>query len=737
MQVPAMTGHTGLPLPPASSIQRMRIEGMSCAACVRRVERALTTLEGVDSVSVNLATETARIIAAAPLSAQQLQAALQTAGYDGALLASDESAASLAPRHGQWWPVLLGAALSIPLLLPMLLALAGVHWMLPGVLQFLLATPVQLVLGARFYRGAWQAPRQGASTMDVLVALGTSAAFALSCYRLLAGNGTEHLYFEASASVITLVLLGKQLEAQARRSTADALRGLQGLRPERARVVRAGGELEVPVAAVMPGDRVRVLPGERIAVDGEVLEGSSSVDESLITGESLPVQRGPGERVIGGAMNGEGALLLCAVETGGEGTLARIIRLVESAQAGKAPVQALVDRVAAWFVPCVVVIALLTFAAWYWLSGDAGRALINAVSVLVIACPCALGLATPTALLVGTGLAARRGILIRDIGALEAAVQLSTVAFDKTGTLTRGHPELMALIPAPGEVDSEVLALAAALQSASQHPLARAVLRAARSRGVAVPSCEDGRALPGMGVAGRVAGRALQLGSARLLTASGCTIDPDVLEAAHAQEQAGRTVAWLLEPAPAAPQILGLLAFGDALRPEAPAAVSQLRSMGLRTLMLSGDNPGSVRNAAAVCGVDDWQASLLPADKVARIQALRAQGNRVAMVGDGINDAPALAAADVGIAMGSGTDIAMDAAGITLMRSDLALVAEAIALARRIDGRIRLNLFLAFIYNLAGIPLAAAGLLNPVVAGAAMALSSVSVVVSALLLRRG
>lgn len=720
--------------------QRLRIEGMSCASCVRRVERALSAVPGVQSASVNLATETARVLSASPIPAEQLTAALQQAGYDGTALKSDQPAASQAPA-GEWRPIMLGIALSVPLLLPMLLAPFGVHAMLPGWLQLALATPVQLLLGARFYRGAWHALRQGSSNMDVLVALGTSAAFALSCYRLLQHTAMPHLYFEASATVITLVLLGKQLEARARRSTADALRGLQALRPERARVVRAGEEIEIPVDAVMPGDQVRVLPGERIAVDGEILSGSSGIDESLITGESLPVQRGVGERVIGGALNGDGALLVRALETGGEGTLARIIRLVETAQAEKAPVQALVDRVAAWFVPVVVLIAALTLAAWWALRGDAAVALINAVSVLVIACPCALGLATPTALLVGTGMAARRGILIRDIAALEAAVTVDTVVFDKTGTLTRGHPELMALAPATGEEGDQVLALAAALQAHSQHPLARAVLRAARSQGVAVPACEDARALPGVGVTGSVAGRRLALGSARLLLAEGGSVQAPGALASQAlgHEQAGRTVAWLIErsggDAAGGSRALALLAFGDALRPEAAAAIEGLHAMHLHTVVLSGDSAGSVRNAAEASGVAEWAAALLPADKVARVQALRATGRRIAMVGDGINDAPALAAADVGIALGSGTDIAMDAAGITLMRGDLALVGEAIVLARRIHARIRLNLALAFVYNLAGIPLAAAGLLSPVVAGAAMALSSVSVVSSALLLR--
>jgi Cu+-exporting ATPase len=484
---------------------------------------------------------------------------------------------------------------------------------------------------------------------------------------------------------------------------------------------------------------VQILPGERIAVDGEILQGSSGVDESLITGESLPVDRGPGDRVIGGALNGEGALEVRALEAGGEGALARIITLVETAQSDKAPVQALVDRVAAWFVPVVIVIAAATFTIWYFIDGNAGQAVINAVSVLVIACPCALGLATPTAILVGTGVAARRGILIRDVATLEASRTLTLVAFDKTGTLTRGHPELIALVPAPGQDLQTVLRLAAGLQASSQHPLARPVLARARAEGIALPAPAGARALPGLGVAGELEGRQLRLGSSRLFKDAIAHAEhaaPELMAAAHEHTRKGRTLSWLAETGAAGDTLIGLLAFGDALRPEAAAAIAALHALGLKTALLSGDHHESVQLAAQAAAVERFQSDLLPADKVAQVQSWRVAGEHVAMVGDGINDAPALAAADVGIAMGSGTDIAIHAAGITLMRNDLALVAEAIALASQIHKRIRLNLVLAFVYNIAGIPLAALGLLNPVFAGTAMALSSVSVVGSALLLRR-
>jgi Cu+-exporting ATPase len=717
----------------------LAIEGMACASCVGRVEKALAAVPGVRSASVNLASERAEVALARDVPTATLMAAVEKAGYratpiDSTLGPSDRLAGSARGAH-DWWPVALAALLSLPLVLPMLVKAVGVHWMAPGWVQWLLATPVQFWLGARFYRAGWKALRAGTGNMDLLVAIGTTAGYALSVYHLLASGGeTRHLYFEASAVVITLVLLGKWLETRAKRQTLAAIRALQALRPERARVRRGEQEIEVPVDAVRLGDEVVVLPGERIPVDGRVLDGRTHADESLITGESLPVAKAPGDIVTAGSVNGEGRVLIRTEATGAETTLARIIRLVESAQAKKAPVQRLVDRVSAVFVPVVVAIALATALGWGLLTGDWTQATLNAVAVLVIACPCALGLATPTAIMAGTGVAARHGILIKDAEALEIAHGVRTVAFDKTGTLTQGQPALVTLEPAPGLDERNVLSLAAALQAGSEHPLAKAVLTAALEKDVAVTPAEDVRAIPGRGVEGRIEGRRLLVGSGRVMEESSVDVS-SLADRASALQGEGRTVSWLAE-VNGTPRVLALLAFGDAVKPTAAAAVARLHELGIHTVMLTGDNRRAAQTIAELLGIDAVEAEVLPADKARIVQGLRARGGRVAMVGDGINDAPALAAADVGIAMSTGTDVAMHTAGITLMRGDVRLVPDAIDISRHTYAKIRQNLFWAFIYNVVGIPLAAFGLLSPVIAGAAMALSSVSVVSNALLLRR-
>ncbi|GJJ03720.1 copper-transporting ATPase [Duganella rhizosphaerae] len=727
----------------------IKIEGMTCASCVGRVERVLAAVPGVDKVSVNLATESARVESALPLDVAALVQAVDKAGYQATpelpLSAASVDHAAAPAHHALAGPgggraVLLAAVLSLPLLLPMLLELAGVHWMLDGRVQWLLATPVQFWLGARFYRAGWLALRARSGNMDLLVALGTSAAYGLSVYQLLAsGSAMPHLYFEASAVVITLILLGKWLEARAKRQTTSAIRALQVLRPESARVRRGERDVEVPIADVQPGELVVVLPGERVAADGEVVEGASHVDEALITGESLPVARHAGDRVTGGAINGEGLLLVRVTAVGAESTLARIIRLVEDAQAAKAPVQHLVDRVSAVFVPVVMVLAVATFAGWWLATGDAERAIINAVAVMVIACPCALGLATPAAIMAGTGVAARYGILIKDAEALELAHRITTVAFDKTGTLTEGKPSLVALEPA-GIDEGRLLQLAAAIQRGSEHALARAVTEAAAARSAtadgAAPSATGVTALPGRGVAAIVDGARLVLGSTRLMQEEGVALDALSARAEELERQ-GLTISWLAASnAPQPAQLLGLLAFGDRIKPQARAALQALHAMHIQTILLTGDNQGSADAVGKELGIGRIVANMLPADKAATVASLKTGDACIAMVGDGINDAPALAAADVGIAMSSGTDVAMHAAGITLMRGDPALVAAAISISRRSYSKIRQNLFWAFIYNLVGIPLAAFGLLNPMVAGAAMALSSVSVISNALLLRR-
>ncbi|MDC8759097.1 heavy metal translocating P-type ATPase [Janthinobacterium fluminis] len=714
------------------------IEGMTCASCVGRVEKALRKVPGVIDASVNLATDSARVQLTGGAGADALIRAVEAAGYHAAPARERGGATATAkpaqPAIPDGAKVLIAALLSLPLMAPMLLDWTGRHLMLPPALQMLLATPVQFWLGARFYRAGWKALLARSGNMDLLVALGTSAAYGLSLYQWLgAERSAHHLYFEASAVVITLVLLGKWLEARAKRQTSAAIRALQVLRPETARVRRGGADVDVPAAQVRVGDLVVIRPGERVAVDGVVVDGASQVNESLITGESLPVDKHAGDSVTGGAINADGLLLVRTSAVGAETTLSRIIRLVEDAQAAKAPIQHLVDRVSAVFVPVVLVLALLTLAGWWLATGNIEGAIINAVAVLVIACPCALGLATPTAIMAGTGAAARYGILIKDAEALEVAHGVSTVVFDKTGTLTEGRPAL-AQLAAHGIAEARLLQLAASIQRGSEHSLARAVLDAAAAGGVAALPAEALAALPGRGLAARVDGLDLKLGSTRLMQELGVDLAPLAARAAEL-EGSGHTISWLASSEPQL-QLLGLFAFSDRIKPGAAAAVARLRALGLRTVMLTGDNQGSADAVGKALGLDSVAAKMLPADKTAKIDAMKQAGERVAMVGDGINDAPALAAADVGIAMSTGTDVAMHAAGITLMRGDPSLVADAIDISRRSYNKIRQNLFWAFIYNLIGIPLAAFGLLNPMVAGAAMAFSSVSVISNALLLRR-
>ncbi|MDQ3058951.1 MAG: heavy metal translocating P-type ATPase [Pseudomonadota bacterium] len=763
---------------------RLKIGEMTCASCVGRVEKALKQVSGVLSAEVNLATETAEVhTVGGAVTLAQLIAAVDKAGYQasqwrepgvdsgsgtdsgtGASTASGSSAgAAIAAKSpakpgAPWWPVALAAALSAPLTLPMLGALFGKMWMLDGWLQLILATPVQFWLGARFYKAGWKALRAGAGNMDLLVAIGTSAAYGLSVYLLLKhGSGGEHgmphLYFEASAVVITLVLLGKWMEARAKRQTTEAIRALNALRPETARLRRDGVDRDVPVGEVRVGDLVVVRPGERIAVDGEITEGATEVDESLITGESLPVNKHVGGKVTGGAVNGEGLIVVRTTAVGAESTLARIVRMVESAQAKKAPIQRLVDQVSSVFVPVVIGIAFVTLLGWGLIGSGEGHwetAILNAVAVLVIACPCALGLATPTAIMAGTGVAARHGILIKDAEALEVAHQVKVVAFDKTGTLTEGKPELVELATLADLTDSAALAdrepngasreavltWSAAIQSGSEHPLAKAVTALALQEQLTVPAATQVRAVAGRGMSAVVDGRALRLGSPRFMQELNIDLAP-FAERADALEGQGRTVSWLADVTDE-PRLLALLAFGDTIKTTAATAVASLHALGIQTALVTGDNQGSAQAVARQLGIDIVHYQVLPENKAAIVGQLKAQaqGGRVAMVGDGINDAPALAAADVGIAMSTGTDVAMQAAGITLMRGNPALVADAIDISRRTYAKIRQNLFWAFIYNIVGIPLAAFGLLNPVIAGAAMAFSSVSVVSNALLLRR-
>ncbi len=710
------------------------IGGMTCAACSARLEKVLRRQSGVAEASVNLASERAEIaFDPAGNSIDALMAAVAGAGFSATVPdpeadpAEAEAKQAREARHDRLL-ILAAALLTLPLAAPMLLEPFGLKASLPGWGQLVLATPVQFVIGRRFLSGAWASLKGGAGNMDVLVVMGTLAAYGLSVWHLFAGP--PQFYFEASAVVITLVLLGKTLETRARRSAAAAIRALMALRPETARVERDGALVEVPAHRVRPGEVVVIRPGERAAVDGLVLEGNSAFDESLLTGESLPVEKGPGDQVIGGSINGAGLLRVETRAVGATSTLGRIIHLVESAQASKAPVQRLVDRISAVFVPVVAGVALLTFLAWWLLGHDPVQAFNAAVSVLVIACPCALGLATPTAIMVGTGTAARHGILIKDAQALEQAHRVGAMLLDKTGTLTEGRPAVVALAAIDGD-EAGVLTLAASAQLGSEHPLGRAVLAAAEARALRLTPPSAFTGLPGFGLSADVAGRALLLGNARLMRERGVDIAA-LTAAAEGWEADGRTVMWL-----AADGVLrGALAVSDPVRATAAAAVAGLRAMAVRTVMVTGDNARAAAAVGQALGIDAVRAEVLPQDKAAEVARLKAEGLVVAMVGDGVNDAPALAAADIGIAMGTGTDVAMQTAGITLMRGDPALLPAALSISRATYNKIRQNLFWAFFYNVVALPLAAGGFLSPTLAGAAMAFSSVSVVSNSLLLRR-
>ncbi len=731
-QVIEAIARAGFSVPPQTV--ELAIGGMSCAACSTRIEKILNRLPGVEA-AVNLAAERARIRYVPGLADPAgLVAAIAKAGFS-ARVADDrareeEKARKLAAYRAELRRFWIAAALTLPLVAQMATMFGADGWqghhedLLPRWLQLALATPVQFWIGWRFYDGAWKALRGGGANMDVLVALGTSMAWLFSTVVTVVGLSHQHVYFEASAAVITLVLLGKLLEARAKARTTAAIEALVRLQPKTARVERDGQLLELDVGLLIPGDIFIVRPGENVPVDGEVIEGASNVNEAMLTGESMPVGKHPGDRVFAATANGEGMLRCRATGVGEHTLLAGIIRLVAEAQGSKAPVQRLADRISAVFVPVVCLIALLTFGGWWAASGEFTEALINAVAVLVIACPCALGLATPTAIMVGTGQGARAGILVKNAEALERAQKIGVLAVDKTGTLTRGEPRVTDLVPLAASAD-EALTLAAALEQGSEHPLARAILQRAAAQ--SLPAVGGFLATPGQGVAGHVAGRALRLGAPDWF--AGLALPAERIAALQGE---GKTVVVLADDVAA----LALIAIADPLRETSRAAVARLQAMGIRVVMLTGDNAVTAAAIAAQAGIADFRAGILPGEKAAAVTALKEDGTVVAMVGDGINDAPALAAADVGFAMGAGSDAAIEAADLTLVRSDLAGAADAVLLSRATLGKIRQNLFFAFIYNVLGIPLAALGMLNPVVAGAAMAMSSVSVVSNSLLLRR-
>ncbi len=719
----------------------LKITGMHCAACAAKVEQALRSADGVGEASVNFATEQARVVFDdGMLSLEDLTGVVESIGYGVARPESEEAERERelgALRRRLWFALAATAAI-----------LVGTHSaLLPAAVRpwalLVLATPVQFWSGWQFYRGAWLALRAGFADMNTLIAVGTSAAYAYSLAvtvtpGLVARAGAEvHVYYDTAAMIITLILLGRTLEARAQGRASEAIRRLAGLQVRSAHVIRDGEEVEVPLEEVAVGDILLVRPGDRIPVDGEIVAGESAVDESMVTGESMPVDKGAGDEVVGGTVNQSGAFRFRATRVGAETVLAQIIRLVQEAQASKAPIQRLADRVAGIFVPIVIGIAAVTFAVWLAAGPNPTYAVIAAVSVLIIACPCALGLATPTSLLVGTGRGAELGVLVRSAEALEVAGRLDAVVLDKTGTLTLGQPRLTDVIAAPGWTEDRALALAASVERQSEHPLGQAVVRAARDRDLALAEAEDFRALSGLGVRGRVGGVGALVGSARLLADAGVSTEA-ISGRAEALAAEGKTVMLAAADGEAA----GVVAVADVARPEAAEAVALLKDLGLSVYMLTGDNARTAQAIASQVGIDEVRAEVLPDQKAEAVKALQNQGQHVAMVGDGINDAPALAQADVGIAIGRGTDIAMEAGDITLVRDDLRLVAEAIRLSRATLSNIRQNLFWAFFYNTAGIPVAAGvlfpiigRLLHPAMAAAAMAFSSVSVVANALRLR--
>ena len=717
---------------PQESIE-LALDGMTCAACAARIEKVLNRLPGV-SASVNFAAEKARVdYDAAATDVNALVGAVRKAGYDARPVQSETRAAAQARQHDAYRAELrrfwISAVLTFPFVVQMGVMFAGTHAdLMPGWLQLLLATPVQFWIGRRFYVGAWHALRGGGANMDVLIALGTSMAYFYSAAVVVLGLAL-HVYFEASTAIITLILMGKLLELRARARTSAAIEELLKLQPKIAHVERGGALVDAPVADLRVEDVFVVRPGESVPVDGVVLEGSSSVNESMLTGESLPVTKAPEARVYAGTLNEQGVLRCRATGVGAATALAAIVRLVEEAQGSKAPIQRLADIVSGVFVPVVVAIAAVTLVASWAITGDGVAALVHAVAVLVIACPCALGLATPTAIMVGSGAGARAGVLVRNAAALEHAGRIDTLVVDKTGTLTLGKPGVTDVVPSGDHDEAELLRLAAALEHGSEHPLARAVIAYAEARGLAPEKVSGFSAIPGKGVKAQVGGRPALLGAPRFASESGIAVDENALTVL---QQAGKTVVIVAADS----EVIGMIAIADQVRPTSRAAVAALGAMGIEVIMLTGDNNVTAAAIAREVGISRFESEVLPQDKAARVNALRHSGRMVGMAGDGVNDAPALAAADVSFAIGAGADVAIQAADVTLMRDDLMSLVDAISLSRATLRKIRQNLFFAFFYNVLGIPLAALGMLNPVIAGAAMALSSVSVVGDSLLLKR-
>ncbi len=729
-------------------ILQLDIEGMTCASCVAHVEKGIKNVGGIDMASVNLATEKATVsYDPDSVDIEKIINAVSGAGYRASVYSGENDESELKRVQVEKKlknQLILSSILSFPLIMAMFAGVFKIETMMflhIPLLQFILATPVQFYIGYRFYNSAYKTIKSGSPGMDVLVALGTSAAYFFSIFNGFiaerVGVESSGLYFEASAVIITLVLLGKYLEMRAKGKTAEAIKKLMGLQPKNASVERAGEVVVIPISDVLPGDIVHVKPGERIPVDGKVVSGSTSVDESMITGESMPVEKLVGDSLVGGTINSHGSVRYEATHVGKDSVLARIISVVEEAQGSKAPIQKLADKVAAVFVPVVLGIALVTFLIWWLIVGSITSAVVSAVAVLVIACPCALGLATPTAIMVGTGIGAQRGILIRNGEVLQIAGKLDTVVLDKTGTVTRGKPELQEIIILGDLSETELLKIAASLENNSEHPLAAAIVNAAEQKSISIIENTKFKAIPGKGIQGEISGQLYLLGTEDFMVSRGIKID-NLIEKKSVLESKGCTVMILAvkseEKGNSIP--VGLISVADSIKDHSAEGVKLLKDLGLDVFMITGDNYRTAKAIAHTAGIENILAEVLPEGKAEEVKKLQKAGRIVAMVGDGVNDAPALALANIGIAMGEGSDIAMESADVTLMRGDLREISAAILISRKTMSKIKQNLFWAFFYNTIGIPFAALGFLNPIIAGAAMAFSSVSVVSNSLSLKK-
>ncbi|MEK4439333.1 heavy metal translocating P-type ATPase [Paenibacillus sp. FSL K6-2862] len=731
----------------ASEVAQFNLEGMTCAACANKIEKGLSKLPGVTSTSVNFAMETARVeYSPSEISIEEMQNKVKKLGYNAVLKEESQKTADYRSKEisNQKRKLLISAILSFPLIWTMVAHFSFTSWIyMPDFLmnpwiQLILATPVQFYIGKQFYVAAYKALRNGSANMDVLVSLGTSAAYFYSLYltidwsRMNDGmHNVPSLYFETSAILITLVIMGKLFEALAKGRTSEAIKSLMGLQAKAALVVREGKELSIPVDEVIVGDVVLIRPGDKVPVDGEVLEGVSSVDESMLTGESLPVEKKVGDDVIGATINKNGMLRIKATKVGKETALAQIIKVVEEAQGSKAPIQRVADVISGIFVPVVVGISVIAFLIWYFFitPGDFSGALEKAIAILVIACPCALGLATPTSIMAGSGRAAELGVLFKGGEHLEQTHKVDTIILDKTGTVTKGKPELTDVLTQINEL--EFLRLVGAAERNSEHPLAEAIVAGIQARKVEIPGTDSFEAIPGFGIKAVVEGKQLLIGTRRLLENHGVDARP-AFDSMSLLEEAGKTAMLVSIDK----HYAGMVAVADTIKETSKAAVSRLKAMGIQVIMITGDNERTAKAIAAQVGIDQVRAEVLPEGKAEEVKKLQKQGKKVAMVGDGINDAPALATADIGMAIGTGTDVAMEAADVTLMRGDLSSIPDAIYMSRKTMSNIKQNLFWALGYNTLGIPIAAIGLLAPWVAGAAMALSSVSVVLNALRLQR-